>query len=419
MDQQHEQSQQKSMDNQEINNTINHDSQFQSNFPQVSYNSSTASLPRNDSTDSLPSADIKEYTHNLLDEVDKHEFLIENETKENSLSNDEKKGNHKKISLKLLLNSVVAGCIIGKKGSIISELMNESGAKIRLSQANQFFPETNDRVALITGELAQVSAAVTGIIARFAEDDRAVQAGHVITPKNGGKEIIILTIVIPTEISGVLIGQGGTNIKALMQSTNCRIHLASREQMVVRDERLVKISGENSNIIKCLREIMVCLSNDESYLKHLNTNISYSSNQFDLFPPLIQSNNFSNQRRSLNQSVNNSFSYNGFTDQTSFSFQTSVPQTSFSDQYPITLQFPIPESQIGAVLGKKGQMILKIQQMSGAKVIISQKEKYASGTENRIVTLRGVPQQVQHAHSLVLKIVQSLNQKEKIKSKNS
>lgn len=49
---------------------------------------------------------------------------------------------------KLLCPQSITGLIIGRKGAIINQLNQNTGAKIRLSQNNEFFPGTSDRILL-------------------------------------------------------------------------------------------------------------------------------------------------------------------------------------------------------------------------------------------------------------------------------
>lgn len=42
--------------------------------------------------------------------------------------------------LKILVPSVAAGAIIGKNGEAITNIQNSTGAKVKLSKANDFYP---------------------------------------------------------------------------------------------------------------------------------------------------------------------------------------------------------------------------------------------------------------------------------------
>lgn len=42
--------------------------------------------------------------------------------------------------LKILVPSVAAGAIIGKNGEAITNIQNSTGAKVKMSKANDFYP---------------------------------------------------------------------------------------------------------------------------------------------------------------------------------------------------------------------------------------------------------------------------------------
>lgn len=45
---------------------------------------------------------------------------------------------------KILVPSVAAGAIIGKGGETIAQLQKDTGARIKMSKANDFYPGTSD-----------------------------------------------------------------------------------------------------------------------------------------------------------------------------------------------------------------------------------------------------------------------------------
>ncbi|XP_033115757.1 RNA-binding protein Nova-1-like [Anneissia japonica] len=65
------------------------------------------------------------------------------------------------------------------------------------------------------------------------------------------------------------------------------------------------------------------------------------------------------------------------------------------------LEFEVPETIVGAILGKGGKTLVEFQQYSGAKIQISKKGEYVPGTRNRKVTITGSPSATQTAHFLV------------------
>jgi RNA-binding protein Nova len=49
---------------------------------------------------------------------------------------------------KILVPSVAAGAIIGKGGETIAQLQKDTGARIKMSKANDFYPGISDSILL-------------------------------------------------------------------------------------------------------------------------------------------------------------------------------------------------------------------------------------------------------------------------------
>ncbi len=69
---------------------------------------------------------------------------------------------------------------------------------------------------------------------------------------------------------------------------------------------------------------------------------------------------------------------------------------------PITVKLGVPASKIGSIIGRGGKTLTELQALSHAKIRISQQGEYIPGTQNRIVTITGNSVQcVEHAKLLV------------------
>ena len=53
-----------------------------------------------------------------------------------------------------------AGTVIGRGGATINKMQQATGSRIRVSNAHEYFPGTQDRVVLVTGPLESVSAGI-------------------------------------------------------------------------------------------------------------------------------------------------------------------------------------------------------------------------------------------------------------------
>jgi hypothetical protein len=71
--------------------------------------------------------------------------------------------------VKVLCPHTIVGGIIGKSGSTVNSMIEASGARIRVSQAQEFYPGTGDRTILITGGMTNVLTALQYVIIKTFE----------------------------------------------------------------------------------------------------------------------------------------------------------------------------------------------------------------------------------------------------------
>lgn len=79
------------------------------------------------------------------------------------------------------------------------------------------------------------------------------------------------------------------------------------------------------------------------------------------------------------------------------------------------VEVEVPESLVGAILGKSGKTLVEFQNYSGAKIQISKKGEFVPGTRNRKVTIKGPLTSTQTAHFLVTQRVAQEEQNRALK----
>lgn len=85
-------------------------------------------------------------------------------------SQDIQSAGEQKVIAKFLMSNAAAGSIIGKGGANISELQSQSGARLQLSRASEFFPGTQERVMLASGTVNQVLTALHLILTKIQSE---------------------------------------------------------------------------------------------------------------------------------------------------------------------------------------------------------------------------------------------------------
>jgi len=179
------------------------------------------------------------------------------------------------IALKILVSNGIAGSIIGRAGSTISELQSLSGSRIKLSQTGECFPGTSERVCLVQGDVTRLKAGIDLILQRFilANDDADENDG---SDEEGGEGEIIdtsqhdhsptfqLKVLIPSSACGLLIGRSGRHIKQIATVSQTRIQLGQKEEIssITTSERIFSIQGGKENILQCVDILIDCIEKE-------------------------------------------------------------------------------------------------------------------------------------------------------------
>uniref|UniRef100_A0A0R3WK76 RNA-binding protein Nova-1 n=1 Tax=Hydatigena taeniaeformis TaxID=6205 RepID=A0A0R3WK76_HYDTA len=174
--------------------------------------------------------------------------------------------------LKILVPSVAAGAIIGKNGEAITNIQNCTGAKVKMSKANDFYPGTNERVCLIIGTTAAITEVYDYISEKIYEKpetvSRVVADGRV--PYERHKQVKIL---VPNSTAGMIIGKGGSFIKEIKSKTGAFIQVSQKSREMSLAERCITVGGELNQTRETMRLLLTKIAEDP--LSSSCPNISY------------------------------------------------------------------------------------------------------------------------------------------------
>ncbi|CAN1156757.1 KH domain-containing protein HEN4 [Linum perenne] len=197
---------------------------------------------------------------------------------------DEKNGKLSTIILRLLVISSQVGCILGKAGSVIKLMANESGAQIRILPRDKLplCASARDDVVQITGEVGAVTRALHLVCRKLLENPRqdhdlvpATSSGlssqsldhprprleahalHRVLPCPLGPpdfpeigiqsrigpatDVLTIRLLCPDGKAGVVIGKGGSMVKGLLQETGCDVKVM--DPVPDCQDRVVVVSG--------------------------------------------------------------------------------------------------------------------------------------------------------------------------------
>jgi RNA-binding protein Nova len=135
------------------------------------------------------------------------------------------------LSLKFLISNNSAGYLIGKSGATISELQASTKARINISQAGEFFPGTLDRAVLLVGSVPSLIGCQSMIWNRLSPS-LPVEEGEA---SIDGIPIVTGKLLIPSSISGLIIGRGGSTIQLIAEMSGAKLKLSAKVMTLLSD----------------------------------------------------------------------------------------------------------------------------------------------------------------------------------------
>ncbi|XP_074577001.1 protein BTR1-like [Curcuma longa] len=307
---------------------------------------------------------------------------------------DEEKQTH----IRILVSNTAAGCIIGKGGSTISEFQSQSGARIQLSRNHEVFPGTSDRILLISGALGDVIKAMELIQEKLLSE---------LEDGNDAEGRSKIRLIVPNSSCGALIGKGGSTIKSFIEESRAGIKISPQDNNAGLNDRLVTLTGSFEDQMRAIFLILSRLIEDAHYPQTLNSPYQYSGINFPGVPVgyMIPSVAYSPVTYRPNGSGGKYSNNKG-------AASPAVSHPSRSPGRPLEAQsnsvtIGIADEHIGAVVGRGGRNIMEISQVSGARIKISDRGDFISGTSDRKVTITGSPEAIGIAESMIMQKVSS------------
>ena len=365
------------------------------------------------------------------------------------------------ILMQILVTNKDAGTVIGRGGATISGMQTKSGSRIRVSNNNEYFPGTMDRVVMITGPTAEIVVAGCTLVLSelYCNPDNAQQVG--------ADQHVTVNLLIPNASAGLVIGKGGDNIRKMVDESGAnKIQLSNKEKQVPGiEERLITCIGNTAQVIKA-SELIVAKICEDPQVKFLNLSTQYKGAGMPM-PP--QGGGFGRGPPAPpgpggppgGPGGYGGAPYGGYDayggmqnmqggyrpDQSYGApppFGQYPPAPMYADYGPYGggayppppsmygappggmhggfdngmgyggapppapggsgqgIQIQVADHIVPAILGRGGAVIKEMMELSGAVIKVSQKGEYAPGTTNRIVTISGPQAAAAHAHQLVL-----------------
>ncbi|KAK4742629.1 hypothetical protein SAY87_000630 [Trapa incisa] len=185
------------------------------------------------------------------------------------------------LSFRLLCNSDRVGGIIGKGGTGVNFIQQETGCEIQILETT---PETEDRIIVISGPVHpedRVSAVQDALL--------RVQ-NRILRPASDEKgNFVVARILVSSNKIGCLIGKGGSIIGEMRRSSGAHIRVLGKDKkpkFVSEDDDVVQIQGGYDAVQEALLQITDRLK--LNFFRDVFPSIEHPPNPalFDPVPPL-------------------------------------------------------------------------------------------------------------------------------------
>lgn len=288
----------------------------------------------------------------------------------------------KSTYLRFLISNTEAGSIIGKGGSTISDFQSQSGARIQLSRNYEFFPGTSDRIIMVSGTVNDILKAVEFILEKLLNEFYVGESDA--EPRSK------VRLVVPNSSCGGIIGKGGATIKSFIEESQAGIKISPQDNNYgVLSDRLVTVAGVIEEQMRAIDLILSKLSEDTYYTQSMSTPFPYAAGYNAVnYGPNGGGGKFQNNKYQNNKG----------------------PGVLHEDRIN-SVTIGVADEHIGLVLGRGGRNIAEISQISGAKIKISDRDDFISGTTDRKVSITGSQRAIRVAEAMIMHKVTSATER--------
>ncbi|CAN6678807.1 unnamed protein product [Malus baccata var. baccata] len=361
------------------------------------------------------------------------------------------------LTFRLLCPEERVGGVIGKGGTIIKTLKQETGCEIRVMEG---VPDSDDRLIVISGpahpddRISPVQDAVIRVQSRIF---RAVP--------NSKEQSMMARLLVSSNQIGCLLGKGGTIIAEMRKLSRAHIRIMGKDQILrcaSVDEEVVQINGEFEAVKDALLQITTRLRHH--FFRDAFPSIHYHQNPAFLDQPPFQSylrRDFSppGMHSNLGPSLHKFDAVGGLPPHGSFhphddrapfvhnrlgahphlserrpwgpqglhegggppglpnfpvAPQRRIP--GFGGSQPAivtntTVEVVVPSSLVPIINGEDGECLKQIRQISDAKVTITEPKP---GAVETVIIISGTPEQTHAAQSLIQAFVMSETESDRI-----
>ncbi|XP_066989720.1 insulin-like growth factor 2 mRNA-binding protein 1 isoform X4 [Macrobrachium rosenbergii] len=314
---------------------------------------------------------------------------------------------HTDFPLRILVLSEMVGAIIGRQGSTIRTITQQTRARVDVHRKDN--AGSLEKAITIYGNPENCTNACKRILEVMQEEAKNTNKGGLedMDPEadNIRKGEIPLKILAHNNLIGRIIGKGGNTIKKIMDDTSTKITISSINDINSFNlERIITIKGNIDDI--AVAENMISSRLRTSYENDLQAFAPQSAMFPGLHPMAMMSTVGFGLPRGSGSASGGGMGMYGSSPTTYPPLYPSPVQghgPHGSEVCEETAYLYIPNSAVGAIIGTKGSHIRNIIRFSGASVKIAALEEEGRPTEQteRKVTIVGTPEAQWKAQFLI------------------
>lgn len=292
------------------------------------------------------------------------------------------------IVIRALIVTSDASIIIGKQGRHINQIRELSNARLNISES---IPSNPERILTVSGPLDVVSKAF-GLIMRRINDEPFDQ------PSLPGSRAVTIRLIIPNSRMGSIIGKQGSKIKEIQEASGARLN-AGEAMLPGSTERILSITGVADAVHIAVYYVGAVLLEHQD--RNAN-NLAYrpAAATRAMGTPQFDVTGIAPAAGMISPTVPAPSAF-GFPGQAAAAPSTLASTVAPGSQ---TQQIFIPNDLVGCIIGKGGQKINEIRQLSASHIKIMERGAglAAGGTgSERLVTITGPPPNIQMAVTLL------------------
>jgi len=297
---------------------------------------------------------------------------VHDNREESQPTEEQKESTPGQAEFRFLIDNSAVGGLIGKGGANVKRVRDESGAHVSILKSES--RAIVERIMIIKGNPQQIGKACFMLCELLIE--ARTQGGE--NRANLAADQAQLRLLVHKQAVGAIIGKAGAVIKETQNETNARIQV-SNEPLPNSTEKTVGVTGTAQAVEAAVTRIVSQLRDNP--LKPGTRSYEYNPNiSFHQYP---QHSGLPHHAAPIPLPLGGSVA-GGVT--------------------PSTQKIAIPTVCAGCVIGKNGSVIRDLRAQSQTNISISDPEPNAPN--ERVVTLTGTAQGIQHAVYLIRQLVE-------------